>query len=389
MTDEVMTADWLDENGVRAVFDLLSAAGHQIYAVGGCVRNSLMGIDATDIDFASDAPPDTVMALAKSAGIKAVPTGVDHGTVTLVIAGVGYEVTTFRKDVETDGRRAVVAFADDPHTDSLRRDFTMNAIYADANGRLLDPQNGVPDAKARRVRFIGEAHERIIEDALRILRFFRFYAQFGDVNEGLDATGLAACAEHAELIEALSAERITTEMQKLLGAADPAPSLSAMAASGVLARSLPGADAQILPVLVHVEGALAPEWERRLVAMTLAQPKAVDRLRLSKTAAKRLDRTRAALDDLHSKPLVAGYLYGVKPAVDAALIRAAGLEMPLPDDTLDQIARGATKNFPVSARDLMPAFDPGPALGNELKRLEKLWLGSDMTLTKSELLEQR
>lgn len=388
MTDKIK-ADWLTDDAVQAVFDLIGTAGHQIYAVGGCVRNTLMGIGASDIDFATDAPPNAVMKLAKAAGIKAVPTGVEHGTVTLVMNGTGFEITTFRKDVETDGRRAVVAFADNPHTDSLRRDFTMNAIYADAGGQLLDPQTGVADALARHVRFIGQAHERITEDALRILRFFRFYAQFGDVNAGLDADGLAACAEHADLIDGLSAERITTEMQKLLSAIDPAPSVLAMAQSGILARILPGADAQMLPVLVHVEGSVAPNWHRRLAAMTLAQPDAAQKLRLSKASQKRLAATRAALDDMDASPLAAGYLYGTAAAIDAALIRAAGLETPLAGKILDQITHGAKKIFPLAARDLMPRLEPGPALGNTLKRLEKIWLASGMTLSKSDLLKKR
>lgn len=380
-----ITPDWLRDPAVARVFALL--ADHQVFAVGGAVRNALMGLDAqtgkTDVDFASDATPQKVMDLAKRAGIKAIPTGIDHGTVTLAIEGVGFEVTTFRKDVETDGRRAVVAFAQDIETDSLRRDFTMNAIYADARGQLFDPQNGIDDARARHVRFIGDATMRIREDALRILRFFRFYAQFGDPDTGMDAEGLAACAEHGALLDDLSAERITTETIKLLGARDPAPAVGAMAQAGLLARILPGAVHDALAPLVHIEGDTAPDWHRRL---TVLGGEISARLRLSKAQSKRLGAIAKALDDAQASPVAAGYLYGEAAALDAHLIRAASLGQPKDAAQLAQIAQGAQKIFPLSAKDLLDQIAPGPEMGKTLKRLEKLWLASDMTLSRDALL---
>ena len=173
-------APWLKAPGPARVMAALTRAGHRAYFVGGTVRNALMGLEPGDIDIATDALPERVMALARAAGLKPVPTGVAHGTVTVVADGQGIEVTTFRRDVETDGRRAVVAFSELIEHDAERRDFTMNALYATASGEVIDPLGGLPDLEARRVRFVGEPRDRIREDFLRILRFFRFHAWYGD-----------------------------------------------------------------------------------------------------------------------------------------------------------------------------------------------------------------
>ena len=178
--------EWISCASTQEVLAMLEGGGHLAYVVGGCVRNALMGVPVSDVDIATDARPERVMALAEAAGLKPVPTGIDHGTVTVVAEGIGHEVTTFRADVETDGRRAVVRYSDDISEDAARRDFTMNALYADARGDVLDPLGGLPDLEARRVRFIRDAGERIREDYLRILRFFRFNAWYGDPEQGVD-----------------------------------------------------------------------------------------------------------------------------------------------------------------------------------------------------------
>ncbi|MGY9039283.1 MAG: CCA tRNA nucleotidyltransferase, partial [Rhodobacterales bacterium] len=175
---------WLVDPDAQAVCDAVKDGGHVIYFVGGCVRNALLGVADSDVDMSTNALPERVMALAARAGLKAVPTGVEHGTVTVVSGGKGFEVTTFRRDVETDGRRAVVAFSDSIIDDALRRDFTMNALYADAQGRVIDPLESLPDLRARRVRFIEDAAQRIREDYLRTLRYFRFCAWYADPAEG-------------------------------------------------------------------------------------------------------------------------------------------------------------------------------------------------------------
>ncbi|MEL7116540.1 MAG: hypothetical protein AAGP08_13320 [Pseudomonadota bacterium] len=211
-----ISAPWQSEPTTQALMRALEDAGYQAFFVGGCVRNALLDAPVSDVDISTSARPPDVMRIASDAGFKAHHTGIDHGTVTVATGTTSLEVTTFRRDVETDGRRAVVTYADSIEDDALRRDFTMNAIYATRAGCLVDPLGGLADLVARRVRFIEDAEQRIREDYLRILRFFRFFAHYGDPADGLDAEGLAACAALSDGLERLSKERIGAEMLKLL-----------------------------------------------------------------------------------------------------------------------------------------------------------------------------
>ena len=209
-----VTGDWLTSADTQAVLGMLTEAGHQAYAVGGCTRNALLGVPVADVDIATSATPEEVVQLAGAAGLKPIPTGLEHGTITVVSNGEPHEVTTFRNDVDTDGRRATVAFSDNISDDAVRRDFTVNALYVEADGTLHDPLGGLPDIKARRFRFIEAAAQRIEEDYLRILRFFRFTAWYGDPSAGLDVEGLAACATHVDGISKLSKERLGGHSRK-------------------------------------------------------------------------------------------------------------------------------------------------------------------------------
>ncbi len=375
----IIAGNWLSDRNTQAVLSLLTDAGHQALVVGGCVRNAVLGLDVTDVDIATSALPESVMDLAQAAGLRAVPTGLAHGTVTVVSGGVGYEVTTFRRDVATDGRHATVAFCDDVALDAARRDFTMNALYARADGSVLDPLGGLPDLLSRRVRFVGDPQERIAEDYLRILRFFRFHAQYGDPAQGLDADGLAACADGADGLARLSAERVVAELRKLLSAADPAPAVAAMAQSGILARVLPGSDARALPVLVHLEGSCAPDWLRRLLALGGDRSS----LRLTRAEARDLDQMQTAIESGQGAKEL-GYRLGQARAESVWLIRAALTGAPLSSDWADDIAKGASARFPVRAQDL-PHLQ-GPELGAELKALERRWIRSGFTLGRDDLL---
>jgi poly(A) polymerase len=368
---------WLTAPPAQAVCALLTGGGHQAFFVGGCVRDALLGRPVADIDLATDARPDRVVALARAAGVKAVPTGVEHGTVTLVAAGHPFQVTTFRRDVETFGRHATVAFADSIDEDAARRDFTMNALYACPDGTVADPLGGLPDLRAGRVRFVGDPDQRIAEDYLRILRFFRFHAWYGNPAEGLDADGLAACAAGQDGLARLSRERVGAEITKLLAAPDPAPAVAAMSASGILARVLPGAEPAPLAPLVHLEGeaGVAPRWQRRLAALGW-RPEWAAALRLARTDRRALDAAAAALAD-DAPPAAAAYRHGIEPGRDAALIRAATLGAQPPAHLEAELARGAAATFPLKAADLDRA---GPALGAALRRLEAAWLASDLRL---------
>jgi len=374
-----VSGDWLENDHTQAVLRLLTGAGHAAYAVGGCVRNAALGEGVTDVDIATSARPEQVIALAQAAGLRAVPTGLAHGTVTLVAGGEGFEVTTFRRDVATDGRHAEVAFSDRIEDDAARRDFTMNALYADATGHVLDPLGGMDDLRARRLRFVGDPAQRIAEDYLRILRFFRFHAQYGDPDHGLDPDGLAACAAGADGLARLSSERVTSELRKLLTARDPAPSVAAMHHAGVLARVLPGASPRALAPLVHLEAATPPRWLRRLAVLGGD----TGTLRLTKAEARDLDRLRSALGDM-TAPAELGYRLGADLGADAVLARAAVLESPLPPAWYPEVTRGASARFPIRAADL-PGLE-GAALGQRLKTLEARWIASDFHATRADLL---
>jgi poly(A) polymerase len=369
--------DWLTCASTQNVLKTLTDAGHRGYLVGGCVRNALLDAPVSDIDISTDARPEQVIDLAKSAGMKPIPTGIEHGTITVLHHGIAHEITTFRRDIATDGRNATVAFSDNILDDAQRRDFTMNALYADASGEVLDPLGeGVPDLIARRVRFVGDPHTRIREDYLRILRFFRFTAWYGTE---LDGDGMAACAELADGMARLSRERIGNEMRKLLAASDPAPVIASMQHAGVLAQTLPTADPRALGPMIH----LAPtsDWLARLAALGGEDPAAA--LRLSKSEARRLTILReAAIGTMGAREL--GYRLGTEEAANALALRCALLEMPPMEAAID-VAIGAAAHFPIKAADLMPDFK-GPALGERLKSLEIRWIASGMTLTRDDLL---
>ena len=378
----MVSGDWLTRPATQALCAALQAGGHRVLFVGGCVRNALLGELVGDLDLATDALPEKVVRLVEAAGFKAIPTGIDHGTVTVLAGGLPHEITTFRRDVQTDGRHAVVAYSTDVAQDAARRDFTMNALYADPSGEVVDPLGGLPDLRARRLRFVGEPSQRIREDYLRILRFFRFSATYGDPALGMDAEGLAACAELADGIDGLSRERIGAEMRKLLSARDPAPALASMAASGVLRHVLSGADPRYVAPLVHLEAGAPPRWQRRLVV--LGGQDWDNALRLSRSEQGLMARLRDQVGNALS-PAALGWRLGPEAGADAVLARAAVLESPLPDDWKTDVARGAASRFPVTAADLMPAL-AGPALGAKLAELESRWLASDLRLSRDDLL---
>lgn len=377
-----VSGDWLTRPATQALCAALQAGGHRVFFVGGCVRNAVLGELVGDLDLATDALPEKVVRLVEAAGFKAIPTGIDHGTVTVLAGGIPHEITTFRHDVQTDGRHAVVSYSTDLAQDAARRDFTMNALYADPAGEVIDPLGGLPDLLAHRLRFVGEPAQRIREDYLRILRFFRFSATYGDPALGMDAEGLAACAELADGIGSLSRERIGAEMRKLLSARDPAPALASMAASGVLRHILTGADPRYVAPLVHLEAEMSPRWQRRLVV--LGGQDWADALRLSRSEQGAMARLRDQIGGTLS-PAALGWKLGAQAGADAVLARAALLESPLPARWQADVARGTASRFPVNAADLMPQLT-GPALGAKLAQLESLWLASDLRLTRDDLL---
>jgi len=383
-----VTGAWIEDADTQAVCAMLTGAGHSALFVGGCVRNALLGAPVEDIDIATDAHPQRVIELAEAARLKPVPTGMEHGTITVVAGHKGHEITTFRRDVETFGRHAVVAYSDDIREDAARRDFTMNALYALPDGSVVDPLGeGLTDLLARHVRFVGHAETRIREDYLRILRFFRFTAWYGDPEAGFDPSGLSAIARNLDGLQALSRERVGAELKKLLRAPDPAPAVAVMQTIGALGRILPGAESRLLAPLVHLEGEAGapPDPMRRLSALG-ADAETARALRLSRAETRRLERLRDGVEQ-GARAAELGYALGVAEGRDVLLLRAAMSGQPLDREELAAVAHGAGQIFPVKPADLMPAH-AGPALGAKLAELERDWLASDFTLTRDDLLRR-
>jgi len=394
------THAWLADADAARVLDALDAAapGGTRY-VGGCVRNALMGRPVDDIDLATVLTPQAVCDALQAAGVKVALTGLDHGTVTAVSGKRPFEITTLREDVETTGRRAVVAFTTDWDADSRRRDFRLNAIYADRAGALFDPQDGVADALAGRVIFIGAPEDRIREDYLRILRFYRFNAWYA--SEPIDPDGQAACAALREGLRTLSVERVWKELKKLLAAPDPSAAMEAMQESHVLDFLLPGQlDLKRLLSLVNCDAMRAREPDALLRLAALREPRGgdvrefQDAMRLSKAEAARLSAIADAdfaPDDLADERgrRAAFYAHGPQGACDRARLLEA--EGGLGGETVEAAlaaARGYRRPvMPVRAKDLIAAgFKPGPSLGEALATLEAAWIESDFTLDRTALL---
>jgi len=372
----------MEEPATRKVLAALEAGGKPARFVGGPVRDALLGRPVLDIDIATPEPPDRVMALLAKAGIKTVPTGLAHGTVTAVEKPRHFEITTLRRDVETDGRHATVAFTDDWAADAARRDFTMNALFLDGEGEVYDPLGGLPDLKAGHVRFVGDPETRIREDVLRILRFYRFIARYEKGEP--DRAGRAACQALAHLLPGLSVERVAVELLKLLGAPDPLPVLRIMVEDGVLPILLPEAvNLRRLTELLPLEPTADPL--RRLAALLDGGGEALGRrLKLSNEQAARLGAmTDPAwpVDPGEAEPGQRRALHRLGPSLyrDLLLLRVAETGGK---DRMAPLLAGAeawqAKVFPLRGADLLKAgVPPGPEVGRVLAAVEAWWEEND------------
>lgn len=371
MTSTLPEAAWTARADLAALVAALGA--DQMRWVGGAVRDTLLGLPVGDIDVATMLFPGAVIERLGAAGIRSVPTGIEHGTVTAVLPGGPVEITTLRRDVATDGRRATITYASEWREDAARRDFTINALYAHPlSHEISDWFGGLDDLAARRVRFIGDAHERIREDHLRILRYFRFQARFG---AALDEVAEHACAELAATLKGLSRERIAKELLLLLALPDPAPTIERMRALGVLGVILPEAGQHELATLAQLVAAeaqqeVAPDPVRRLAALLPALPPVVEtvaaRLRLSKAQRERLVCAAARSADDAGAPRALAYREGIDCARDRLLIGGhgtaalAGWEVPqLPLKGGAIVARGVTA---------------GPEVARVLQTVEARWI---------------
>ena len=380
--------NWLREVFFSAIIEALGA--DTVCFVGGAVRDSLLGLPAADVDMATSHRPDAVQRLLGAASIKCIPTGLKHGTVTAVQAGQSCEITTLRRDVDTDGRHADVEFTDDWRADAERRDFTINALYLTPGGKIFDPVGGLADLKQKRLRFIGDAEQRIREDALRILRFYRFSARFA---EGIDAVGQAACANCIEMIDGLSVERIRDEILKTFAQPDIMPIVKLMDESRVLHRVFGG---DWLPKSIEDYCANEARLNAKINPLVRLYMLSGGQLSASETACK----FKLSNDDLQ-------LLEGIEkvgcqaPIETEADIRRCFYMFGKPATLAAQVIRGSAAHglveqlssewavpvFPVKGRDLIALGDePGTELGKRLSRLEKEWIASDFSLTKKQLL---
>jgi poly(A) polymerase len=363
---------WRKRRGVARILKALGGGEGLTRYVGGAVRDELLGLPVSDVDFATRLRPQEVIDRLEAARIKAVPTGIDHGTITAVADGHPAEITTLRSDVDTDGRRATVAFTDDWMADASRRDFTINALYADpVDGEVYDYFGGLDDLRARLVRFIGDPLVRIAEDHLRILRFFRFHARFGQGEP--DAAALDACTDRANDLMALSRERIADELLKLLAFADPAATVALMIERGIFRPVLPEiSSAERLRSLIAAEAAagIAPDPVRRLAALLPQVPDQAEavaaRLKLSNKARKRL--ALAAGTDLSANRQALAYWIGTQSAQDRLLL--AGLPA-------DAAALGdwPVPRLPITGGQLIKRGVPqGPLVAKTLHAIERAWV---------------
>jgi len=390
-TSQKLDAAWLREGPLSRLLSVLERDGEEARVVGGAVRNALLGEPVHECDVATTAVPDEVGRRVSKAGFKAVPTGIAHGTVTVVIDGQPFEVTTLRKDVETYGRHAKVEFGRDWAGDAQRRDFTINALSVAPDGTVYDYTGGLADLAARRVQFIGDARTRIEEDYLRILRFFRFHAAYGHGNP--DQSGLHACIAARAGLDQLSRERVRMEMMKLLLAVRATPTLAVMSEVGLLLRVLGGvpylAAFEMMSKVEHESG-VAPDAARRLGALGVATPEDADRLwqrlRLTNVEHGRLGVMGAEwwrLSPRQGNQAARAQLYRLKPEhyVDCALLAWARSQAPAHDEAWRALVslprRWTAPIFPLKAADFMQrGIDKGPALGAAMRAAEAAWIGA-------------
>nr|WP_313417212.1 CCA tRNA nucleotidyltransferase [Brevundimonas diminuta] len=384
MSRVLESQDWLTASATQAVMAALAAAGGADCArfVGGCVRNAVLGAPIDDVDIATVLTPEAVVKALKAAGLKSVPTGMEHGTVTAISERQPFEITTLRRDVSTDGRRATVAFTDDWAEDAARRDFRLNALYADADGLILDPTGaGYEDALAGRIVFVGEPEQRIREDYLRILRFYRFFAWYG--RGAPDAAAVEACTALAEGVEQLSAERVSKELLKLLAAPDPRAAVRLMDQAGVLGRVAPQPKSLTLfeamvgvsadPVL-RLSALLPDEAEAVRAAALKLRLSNAQRDRLVEAVAERID---PAMSEAETRAAIwrAG-----RQAVEDRLYRAwaSGADAGVVQLLLALAANWTPPKLPVGGKDLARlGLSPGPQTGRLLKAFEDGWIADD------------
>jgi len=378
-----ISASWLRNPSTQSIMEILISDGHKAYFVGGCVRDTLFNLTTTDVDIATSAHPKKVLEIMKKAGLKAIPTGIDHGTVTVVADQQSYEITTFREDIETDGRKAKVKFSKSLTEDAKRRDFSINAIYCEQDGTILDPLGGLTDIEEKRITFIGDPYERIKEDYLRILRFFRFAALFSTNKKFLEIE-ISALSDLRDGLDTISAERKSDEIFKLFATPNLIFSISLMEKTNIISKVFHTYYFNCLATLQDIESRheISPCATRRLAAYT------EDNLKLHLRFSNKTAKTHKILRDEAKGSKGAAelsYRYNEKLALDIVLVRASLQGTEFSKEIFNQIKLGSTVEFPIKSSDIAEYFS-GPKLGEILAFLEQKWIESDFTLNRTKLL---
>lgn len=376
--------NWLNQPSAQCLSKAFKNYGHQALFVGGCVRNSILKVPVTDIDMATDALPETIIRISKENNFKFIPTGLTHGTITIIIDKIAYQITTFRSDIANDGRHAKVEFTTSLLLDASRRDLTINALYCDSNGKIIDPLNVLKDLNNRIIKFIGDPNKRIAEDYLRILRFFRFQAIYGNELLEINLPALNACREHKSQLATLSKERTTSELRKLFSSNNPTRTIIKMIDTGILNQLFESCSVNSFVSYIKAEKKykIKINWIGRLLSLQGSNIEEV--LTLTRRELKMIKYTKKAIKQ--NMPIFEfSYYNGMEYGIMYLLLQHGMKKTILNKISINKVSSIVTRKFPVTAKDLMPKLK-GKKLGDELKKLESQWIKSDFTLNKNQLL---
>ncbi len=381
---------WNSDSTLKTLIHSLESSGGVAYLVGGCVRNTILGRPFTDIDIATDLLPEQVVKISKKEGYKVIQTGLSYGTVTIVNAGRKFEVTTFRSDIKTYGRKASVKFTTDIKLDAMRRDFTMNSIYMNISGEIIDPLGSLDDLLEKKIKFIGNPSERIEEDNLRILRFFRFLAEFNKGRSDIDQDTMEALYKYKKEVKSLSRERIWMELKRILSVPEPQHIFSIMIEKGILDEVFPPIEIEGLSKVITAEKkySVSPSHLVRLFSLNKSIGKKwAHYVSLTSNEAKILEFIKESL--VHYKDLkTVAYKFGRVVAEGWLLNYDDGFSEMIPSKISEIIDNGCNTFFPVSGVDLLEEMEEGPELGRQMEWLEDLWIKSGFTMGKKELLSK-
>lgn len=376
--------NWLNQPSAQCLSKAFKNYGHQALFVGGCVRNSILKVPVTDIDMATDALPETIIRISKENNFKFIPTGLTHGTITIIIDKIAYQITTFRSDIANDGRHAKVEFTTSLLLDASRRDLTINALYCDSNGKIIDPLNVLKDLNNRIIKFIGDPNKRIAEDYLRILRFFRFQAIYGNELLEINLPALNACRENKSKLVTLSKERKTSELRKLFSSNNPTRTIIKMIDTGILNQLFESCSVNSFVSYIKAEKKykIKINWIGRLLSLQGSNIEEV--LTLTRRELKMIKYTKKAIKQ--NMPIFEfSYYNGMEYGIMYLLLQHGMKKTILNKISINKVSSIVTRKFPVTAKDLMPKLK-GKKLGDELKKLESQWIKSDFTLNKNQLL---